>query len=283
MGEVGRWDQRLFERYRGARRASHRRRLLGELIRVHTPLIETLLAQLRGQPGPKSARRELRGGMRVARAEDLDWEEALNVARFACGKALAAFDPAKGGFAGYLKTKIYYELQCEVERAAVIRVPRDHAPASLEYLDDEEHLARLVRAPNGDDDQEERDPYLFGVPARAKTKRTKVAPRQSVEQLEHLGRRIASELAGKLRPQFAQTRPVPRVRAALRLYDQEVARLCIATVLSFRTIERWAKGVPVSRRTKAALDRAMHELKIERRPRARRRIIILGASQRACA
>lgn len=140
MGEVGRWDGRLFERFRAARTGgAHHRRLLAELVRIHEPLVMTLVAQLRGQAPKEQHARRMFSFMRVRGAERLEWPEALNVGRFGLKKALEQFDPTRSGFTQYLRRKIYYELQCEVTRSSIVLVPRERRrEPDIEYVEHDE-------------------------------------------------------------------------------------------------------------------------------------------------
>jgi hypothetical protein len=68
------------------------------------------------------------------------------------------------------------------------------------------------------------------------------------------------------------------VRPAIRLTDEEVARICLATPVSIRTIERWAAGLPVYRTTKIRLEAALVKCGIEKREKVpgktlRRRVV----------
>jgi len=157
MGEVGRWDPELFARLRRSC-GEVRRRLVDQMIQLNTPLIHDLVHQLRGGAPAAALQKRLRNSMRVVGAEDLDWEVALNAGRRAFMKAMedGAYDPNKGKISFYLKWKIFYELQCEVAVAGVITTKRGEKTASLEYVEDDGHLDRLVGGePTQDEDDEE--------------------------------------------------------------------------------------------------------------------------------
>jgi hypothetical protein len=133
MGEVGRWDEKLFRAFRRARRVSERperRRLLSELIRLNEPLIKDLVWQ----------RKQWTPG-----AEHLDWEDALNAGRIAFAKAMQRFDPSKARLSTYLRLKIIHELQCAARtQSPTVVMPRGmRAPAAHRYEDDAE-LDRLT-------------------------------------------------------------------------------------------------------------------------------------------
>lgn len=80
-------------------------------------------------------------------------------------------------------------------------------------------------------------------------------------------------------PERATPRPTAEpVRAAIQLTDEEISRICIASLQSIRTIERYASGLPVYRTTKVRLERAMAKCGIARREKTpgkapRRRVV----------
>jgi hypothetical protein len=160
MGVVGQWDPELFARFRkaspiGALKkladAKPRRpmsaltsALLNELTRINEPLIKVLVAQLGGREPSAHAAATMRNSMRLPGAESLEWDEALNIGRFAFCKAIDVFDPTKGKISMFLKWKLFYELQCAVAAANMIHVDRGERPPGMEYLEDDDHLGRLA-------------------------------------------------------------------------------------------------------------------------------------------
>src|ERR1700678_723509 len=123
-GEWGQWDRdghnALFDKYRAAAEGvrvlgrdgtykwvggAHRRRLADQLIQANRPLIKTLVAQVRGRTLPG---RPVRTAMRLIGAELLEWDEAMNLGRYAFSKAIDTFDPAQGKISGSLLRKIFY-------------------------------------------------------------------------------------------------------------------------------------------------------------------------------
>jgi hypothetical protein len=168
-GPVGTWDEDLFRRFRAAPkgrssqpgkppdpRSALRRFLLGELIRINTPLIKTLVAQIQGKPPPDRLRGKVRTAMRLVGAEELEWDDALSLGRFAFTKCMDRYDPRKGKVSGYLLKKIYYELQCAVQAASMVRVERGAKAPGLCYLEDDEQLGRLAL----EDDEEDEAPQF---------------------------------------------------------------------------------------------------------------------------
>jgi hypothetical protein len=140
MGEVGRWDHALFARFRKSSPGSElRRRLLNDLIRLHEPLIAVLASQLIGLTG-----KPLRGATRI------ELEDAISIGRAACIKALEQFRPIRGsfGWASYLRWKMVAELQNEVPRVSIVRVPPrrvDEQDPLVFIVADGEKLERVTR------------------------------------------------------------------------------------------------------------------------------------------
>ncbi len=168
-GPVGTWDEDLFRRFKAAPkgrtvlpgkppdpRGALRRFLLGELIRINTPLIKTLVAQIQGKPPPDRLRGKVRTAMRLVGAEELEWDDALSLGRFAFTKCMDRYDPKLGKVSGYLLKKIYYELQCAVQAASMVRVERGAKAPGLHYLEDDEQLGRLAL----EDDEEDEAPQF---------------------------------------------------------------------------------------------------------------------------
>jgi hypothetical protein len=122
---IGQWDPELFSRYRAA--TGERRRLLASrIIRENEPLCITLVEQLCGRADRKQRRRgrsyvwmQSDNGF-----EEIPFEDAMQAARFALGKVLDQYDPEKGGVAGYLRGKIFYELQRLRDTGQFFRMPR---------------------------------------------------------------------------------------------------------------------------------------------------------------
>lgn len=157
---VGKWDQELFDRFRAAAKGRRtkvgkpldpagalRRRLKDQLLRIHSPLVITLVHQVQGNAPPDRLKGRLKGRVRTAMhlvgARNIEWDQAFNLGLFACGKALETLDLAKGSFSGYLLKKVFYELQCEVGRMNLIKVDRGAKPMGMDYLEDDEQLGRL--------------------------------------------------------------------------------------------------------------------------------------------
>ncbi len=99
-------------------------------------------------------------------------------------------------------------------------------------------------------------------------------------------REVPREMAGQVTGHIARAARLP-VRAAIKLLDEQVAKLCIASLVSIRTIERWAMGMPVHRTTRMRLENAMSKLGIERKEKVaghgRRRVVVVPAEEKAVA
>jgi hypothetical protein len=147
-GEVGSQRERdeVLSAFRGAPPESAKRRALhSEVIRINTPLIKTLVAQVCGhEVEAKFARRMCERTFRVFGAGTLPWDVAMNAGRVAMGKAALSFDPSLGGLPGYLKKKVFYEIQCAVREAAIVSVERGVEPVPMAYADADDSLDRLV-------------------------------------------------------------------------------------------------------------------------------------------
>jgi hypothetical protein len=163
VGEVGAWDEALFQRFRAAPKGRRtapgkpldpkgaaRRAFLDRLIVINSPLIKTLVWQVQGHPPAGNQR--VRTAMRLVGAGEIEFDVAMNLGRFAAAKAFETYDP-HWSFSGYLVKKIFYELQCEVARMNMIHVDRGKAPIGLTYLEDDEQLGRLDLEEEPDDEE----------------------------------------------------------------------------------------------------------------------------------
>lgn len=144
MGEVGRLDLDLMYAYRAEPIGSEtRRRLLGDLLQQNEGLVVTLVHQLRGgAPKPEHAR--YARGPSVRGASRIDPDECLNLGRVALMKAMDRYDPAKSRLSGYLRKKIFHELQCLVTKASIVKVHRDARRPDMEYFEDDAHMGRVL-------------------------------------------------------------------------------------------------------------------------------------------
>jgi hypothetical protein len=143
MGEVGRDDPELLRRFKEASESALRRELLNELLRVHTPLLTHIVAQLSGLlPGA--------GDMFVVGARDVHGDDRMSWGYRALTKALEQFDPARGTkLSTYLKSKVRYELQRAVEEHSLVKVDMKKARTlgisfSFTRIEDDEHLDFLT-------------------------------------------------------------------------------------------------------------------------------------------
>jgi hypothetical protein len=190
MGEVGRLDLDLMYRYRAAPDGSAtRRRLLGELLAQNEGLVVTLVHQLRGAaPKPEHARFARGPSVRGANAIEID--EALNLGRVALMKAMDRYDPSKSRLSGYLRKKIFHELQCLVTKASIVKVHRDARKPDMAYFEDDDHMGRLLGGSDDDEDLEELEPVVDEPPTPAPV--VVPAPRTALEELLEVHCRFAA-------------------------------------------------------------------------------------------
>jgi hypothetical protein len=98
-------------------------------------------------------------------------------------------------------------------------------------------------------------------------------------------REVTGQVTGQTPKPLARTR-IP-VRAAIKLLDEQVAKLCIASLVSIRTIERWAMGLAVHRTTRMRLEQAMQKCGIAKHEKVaghgRRRVVTVPPDQKAVA
>jgi hypothetical protein len=178
MGEVGRDDPELLRRFKEASESALRRELLDELLRIHTPLLTHIVAQLTGLvPGA--------GGMFVVGARDVHGDDRISWGYRALTKALEQFDPARGTkLSTYLKSKVRHELQRAVEQHSIVKVDIKKARTlgiSFSYtrIENDEHLDFLTGgelAVDGADEDEDEDlvdvkPHARPVPLRSEIAR----------------------------------------------------------------------------------------------------------------
>jgi hypothetical protein len=237
VGPVGTWDQGLFERFRAAPKGRRtrvgqpldpggalRRRLMGELIRINTPLIKELVSQVQGKAPPARLRGRVRPGMRLVGAKDIEWDIALNCGRMACSKALENLDLSLGSFSGYLVKKIFYELQCEVARANMIRVERGARPMGMEYLEDDEQLGRMALEEERDEDAPQ------------------VADVEAIE--EKRGFALAVEIPVYVAP--VRVAPVVDARLALAIFIEDVCRFSPSRRTASTVVVAYAHRVAIA-------------------------------------
>ncbi len=128
MGEVGRWDANLFERYRAALGTGEETALVAELVRVHTPLLTKLTKQWLRHPWCGGAQR-------------LEWGDALSAAHVAFVRALPSYDPELGTLATFLRKKVLFELQRAIQQTAVVMRGIRKQPPDVEYFESDDELA----------------------------------------------------------------------------------------------------------------------------------------------
>jgi hypothetical protein len=153
--EVGKWNQDLFLEYKSAPAGPRKRSLLNMLLKVNTPLVKILVAQLSGTTDERAPMRGgKRAGGKVPYADEMPWEDLMSAGLFGMAVALERFDPQKGKIAGFSRWHILYQIQKAAKLYHFVHVPDkkwDLRPA-VSFSDDEAEIDRLAGAEEIDEE-----------------------------------------------------------------------------------------------------------------------------------
>jgi hypothetical protein len=135
MGVVGQWDGELLERFRRERDPDMRRRIFGELARVHAPLVVRLVKQALRDPRAGGAWRLGMGGFERGIPK-----EALSAGDFAFARWLPEYDPSRGTLATFLKLRVLDEVQKAIQDTGIVRRGRKQRVAEAVFLEQGDEL-----------------------------------------------------------------------------------------------------------------------------------------------
>lgn len=152
MRIVGRDDPSLWAALRAASGKEERQRVLGELARIHEPLVKSLVDQISGHAASSCGR------MLAFGSWDLPRDDRIAAGWLAFVKTAEIYDPSRGRLSTILRHKIRNELQSAVEKDSIVNShtrqtvfsngekirKRVRLQLDVTHIEDEDHLHALL-------------------------------------------------------------------------------------------------------------------------------------------